>query len=123
MVLPIGVSEHAIADCMSSGLHMSNVGQHRCSADPHAHTECSLFHSPAQKLKQLAVQVAAECMPQLHSRGLAALMKELGKSGLSHRAFQLFDWLIALPEGHMCQVSGSGLTKLSGTGWHALTGT
>eukprot|EP00891_Asterochloris_glomerata_P006084 jgi/Astpho2/6084/Aster-04031 len=48
-------------------------------------------------------QVAAECMPQLHSRGLAALMKELGKSGLSHRAFQLFDWLIALPEGHMCQ--------------------
>ena len=86
------------------------------------HTECSIFQFPAPIVKALALQIAAECMPQLHSRGLAALMKELGKSGLSHRAFQLFDWLIALPEGHMCQVSGSGLVKLSGTGWHALTG-
>ena len=37
------------------------------------------------------------------SRAAAALFKELSKAGLTHRAFELFDWLRSLPPQHQLQ--------------------
>lgn len=41
-----------------------------------------------------------EGLHRLDSRAVAALLKELAKNGLPHRAAELFDWLRSLPPDH-----------------------
>lgn len=45
--------------------------------------------------------------PHLYRQGFAALLKMLGKAGLQHRAFEIFDWVID-------QVDNHGVTSLAG---------
>lgn len=41
-----------------------------------------------------------DCLHQLDGRAVAALMKDLGRHGLPHRAAELFDYLRGLPKNH-----------------------
>lgn len=45
-------------------------------------------------------EAVAGGLARLDSRATAALLKELSKAGLPHRAAELFDWLRGLPRGH-----------------------
>jgi len=55
-----------------------------------------------QRLKpgQAVVEAVRTGLYSLDSRAVAALLKELSKSGLPHRAAELFDWLRSLPPDH-----------------------
>ncbi len=48
--------------------------------------------------KQSALDVVRAGLHYLDSRALAFLLKELGKSKLTHRAFEIFDWLHIHPD-------------------------
>ena len=43
------------------------------------------------------MEAVQDGLPFLDSRAVAALLKELSKGGLPHRAAELFDWLRSLP--------------------------
>ncbi|EFN53188.1 expressed protein [Chlorella variabilis] len=55
-----------------------------------------------QRLKggQPVMEAVRDGLRHLDSRAVAALLKELSKSGLPHRAAELFDWLRSLPADH-----------------------
>lgn len=55
-----------------------------------------------QRLKggQPVMEAVSAGLAHLDSRAVAALLKELSKSGLPHRAAELFDWLRSLPADH-----------------------
>lgn len=55
-----------------------------------------------QRLKpgQPVMDAVQEGLHRLDSRAVAALLKELAKNGLPHRAAELFDWLRSLPPDH-----------------------
>ena len=54
----------------------------------------------AMHLAQQALFDAAEPLPLQRSGALAALLKELAKSGHGKRAMEVFDWLRGLEDGH-----------------------
>eukprot|EP00887_Chlorella_sp_A99_P006645 scaffold3.g6645.t1 len=58
------------------------------------------------KLGRPVTEAVAEGLPFLDSRAVAALLKELSKCGLPHRAAELFDWLRSLaPEDPLARLA------------------
>ena len=50
--------------------------------------------------RESVASVAAGCIPGLDSRAVAALLKELAKTGNGHRAHEFFDYILGLGDQH-----------------------
>lgn len=72
------------------------------SAAPGGDVSVESLVKAVQRLRsgQPAIEAVKGGLRHLDSRAVAALLKELSKCGLPHRAAELFDWLRALPPDH-----------------------
>lgn len=60
------------------------------------------------------------CLRRLYyqdSRGLAAMLKELSKSGHGQQALELFDWLQSLPPNHELAPLADVFSYTTGQHW------